>query len=890
MVSNICTQKRGVSIAAWNTRGLVASIPYLKELMKSNDLIAISEHWLHANRLNVLDEIDDEFNVIARASRYSPADDYGLRRGQGGVAMLWRKSLVGVSPLTELVHDRICGVSVHTSEGVNINIYSIYMPASCSSDNYDEVLDEIAEIINSNNDGTLSILCGDFNADLGYLGGPRSNKQPTKTGKKVIDFFREFALTASNMQQYAIGPVNTFSGGMGTSAIDFIAIPEFLNDKAIRCEVIKDDVMNTSDHRVVKLQLGIDCSEATISRQRENSRVKWNKIRSNILEQDYTIPVNETILGILNTTNWEECDNDEIDTIIDNVTKQMVVCSNRLPKSRYRKHIRPFWNENLTVLKREKVKYHRIWKNNGCPRDDGDQSWVDYKRTKKRFRSEIKYVQCQYEKREMEEILNSAEFDKNRFWRKIKNARKTNNCNASSIRNAGVKVVQETKEIVEVWRKHFSRLCTETDDDNFDRNHYQMIKDQVSDWADQRDDGPFLEHPFSSLEIKDAIKNLNKGKSPGHDSVTTEHLQNAGVMIYDLLAGLFNRMTQIEYVPRNFRTGTQIPLFKGKNLCALDPNNYRGITLLTSLNKVFEIVIWGRMKAWWKEQNVISPLQGACRPGSSCVHSALILQESIAAGLDTKKKVFVAYFDVAKAFDSVWIDGLFYHLHVKGVVGRVWRMLYATYQDFKCRVRVNGEYSDWYSMTCGIHQGGFLSLLKYIAFIDPLLRKLEESDTVCSVVGIPTSPVGYADDMATCSISKTKLDKALNIVGEHAKRWRYRYNAKKSAIMVYGENRAELKKGTKYRNLKIGSDKVKESTEYDHVGIKNCLFNNFMPRTEDRIRKGRRAFNAITCVGIRKRGLSMKVCARLFWSIIVPILTYGSEIWVLIKGGRNGSP
>ena len=99
--------------------------------------------------------------------------------------------------------------------------------------------------------------------------------------------------------------------------------------------------------------------------------------------------------------------------------------------------------------------------------------------------------------------------------------------------------------------------------------------------------------------------------------------------------------------------------------------------------------------------------------------------------------------------------------------------------------------------------------------------------------------------------------------------------------MVYGENRAEFKKGTKYRNFKIGSDKVKESTEYDHVGIKNCLFNNFMPRTEDRIRKGRRAFNAITCVGIRKRGLSMKVCARLFWSIIVPILTYGSEIWVL---------
>ena len=113
------------------------------------------------------------------------------------------------------------------------------------------------------------------------------------------------------------------------------------------------------------------------------------------------------------------------------------------------------------------------------------------------------------------------------------------------------------------------------------------------------------------------------------------------------------------------------------------------------------------MVDWWEESGAISPLQGACKPGSSCVHSALILQETIAAGLDTNKKVFVAYFDITKAFDSVWIDGLFYHLHQKGVVGTLWRILYYTYQHFRCRVCVNDEYSEWYPMTCGIHQGAF---------------------------------------------------------------------------------------------------------------------------------------------------------------------------------------
>ena len=255
--------------------------------------------------------------------------------------------------------------------------------------------------------------------------------------------------------------------------------------------------------------------------------------------------------------------------------------------------------------------------------------------------------------------------------------------------------------------------------------------------------------------------------------------------MFDLLAGLFNRILHLEYIPQNFRTGTQIPLFKGRNLCALDPNSYRGITLLISLNKVFEMIIWNRMEVWWGENSIISKLQGACKPVSSCVHSAFMLQETIAAGLDTNKKVFVAYFDVAKVFDSVWIGGLFYQLHKKGVCGKIWRLLYTKYQDFHCRVRVNGEYSAWYPMTCGIHQGGFLSLLKYTAFIDPHMTLLE----------------------------RTRLDQALYIVSVYAKRWRYQYNAKKGAIMVYSENQTEHGKGYKYRTFKIGKDKVNKHKE-----------------------------------------------------------------------------
>ena len=67
-------------------------------------------------------------------------------------------------------------------------------------------------------------------------------------------------------------------------------------------------------------------------------------------------------------------------------------------------------------------------------------------------------------------------------------------------------------------------------------------------------------------------------------------------------------------------------------------------------------------------------------------------------------------------------------------------------------------------MKCGIHQGGFLSLLKYTAFIDPLLREIEGSGFCHRIIDIPVRPVGYADDLSVCSLSKTTLDRTLDVV------------------------------------------------------------------------------------------------------------------------------
>ena len=116
-----------------------------------------------------------------------------------------------------------------------------------------------------------------------------------------------------------------------------------------------------------------------------------------------------------------------------------------------------------------------------------------------------------------------------------------------------------------------------------------------------------------------------------------------------------------------------------------------GITLLSTYDKLFEIVIWNRLKWWWVDSGVISELQGACKSGLSCIHTAFILQETIAASLEDNDKCYVALYDVAKAFDGVWIDGLFRQVFESGVTGKTWRLLYRSYIDFRCCLKIQGH-------------------------------------------------------------------------------------------------------------------------------------------------------------------------------------------------------
>ena len=94
---------------------------------------------------------------------------------------------------------------------------------------------------------------------------------------------------------------------------------------------------------------------------------------------------------------------------------------------------------------------------------------------------------------------------------------------------------------------------------------------------------------------------------------------------------------------------------------------------------------------------------------------------------------------------------------------------------------------------------------------------------------------------------------------------------------------AEAARGSANRMFKLGQDRVKECQYYDHVGIKVCVKGDSQVRTEEKVKKACTALNMATCMGIRKGGLNMLTCCVIFWSVDVPTLCFGCELWVMSK-------
>ena len=122
------------------------------------------------------------------------------------------------------------------------------------------------------------------------------------------------------------------------------------------------------------------------------------------------------------------------------------------------------------------------------------------------------------------------------------------------------------------------------------------------------------------------------------------------------LVVLINVIWKSDVLPDIWKLVKIVPIFKGGDECEL--GDYRGITLLSVISKVMEALVYERLVKYIERSNGLLDEQWGFREGRSTIDLIFMVSEILEKRRENKKKTFICFIDVIKAYDTVWVDGL----------------------------------------------------------------------------------------------------------------------------------------------------------------------------------------------------------------------------------------
>ena len=284
-------------------------------------------------------------------------------------------------------------------------------------------------------------------------------------------------------------------------------------------------------------------------------------------------------------------------------------------------------------------------------------------------------------------------------------------------------------------------------------------------------------------EVENALKQCHNGSAPGADAITYEVLKALPVGGQHSITRLYNTVLDTGSVPVAWKTGVVSMLFKKGETD--DTANYRGLTLVSTLGKVFERVLLKRLSTHVGGQALMHELQYGFRAARGCEELVFALQQTIEHNPDCCA-VFV---DVRKAYPTVDRSGLLTKLAQKGITGRVWSCLENWYSGLESKVSVAGiTSSPAYPVDTGLMEGAILSPFLYTVLIDGLIRAFEATGVGCKVGSAWTGALYYADDLCLTANSTADMQVLLRVLDQYCRDWQFQPAYAKTKVLYFGKH------------------------------------------------------------------------------------------------------
>ena len=368
--------------------------------------------------------------------------------------------------------------------------------------------------------------------------------------------------------------------------------------------------------------------------------------------------------------------------------------------------------------------------------------------------------------------------------------------------------------------------------------------------------------PTCRTEVFNVINSL-KDKGNAIYDVKPNILLLVSNLVIPIIVHLYNLAIVKGIYPSMLKTARVVPVFKDGSLT--DVSNYRPISNLLTLNKIFEILTENRLKSFIDDNNILSDQQFGFRKGRNTEHAIFNLMNDL---VDTFRKKFYTialFLDLKKAFNLVDRTILLHKLEYYGFRGVCRDFLYSYLNERKQFVDVESETSSYSDVKYGVPQGSVLGPMLFNLFINDLTL-IEDAKIVL-----------FADDAIIYITHNTFNDciTALNGVISYLFLWLNRNrlipNLKKTKLMLITPRNHPVLPNIVFNDVIL--DWV-YSIKYLGVFIDNSLtFNTHVNYVKNSLSKVRGAIYAIS--GLVPRSTLISIHFSLAYSVV----SYNISIW-----------
>lgn len=465
-------------------------------------------------------------------------------------------------------------------------------------------------------------------------------------------------------------------------------------------------------------------------------------------------------------------------------------------------------------------------------------------------------------------LFDTLKSDMKGTWKTIKeilNKSKNKNTFPSFFRDENNKIITDKVEIANKFNTFFSTVGKK-----LAQNITVQDNKSFKDFLNRIHHDQFYFENINEILIGKIISELAPKASCGFDGFSSKLIKKLQHVLVKPITLIVNQMINTGIFPDKLKIAKINPIYKKDDETFF--TNYRPISLLPAISKIFEKVIFIQIYDFFQKKKLLYISQYGFRTGHSTESAALELVDKIITKMDKKDTPIGIFIDLSKAFDTIDHEILLKKLNYYGFSTPAISLMKSYLNDRMQYVQMNDVSSDFCEVNTGVPQGSILGPLLFIIYMNDIIESSKLFDFIL-----------YADDTSlTTSVelvfrqNPDGIQNCINAELENINIWlklnKLSLNISKTKYMIFHS----INKKLPLLTLEIEGTPIERVTEFNFLGFtldEHMKWNKHVDKVSNKVSRNIGILNSM------KHFLPLPTKKLIYNSLIASHINYGILVW-----------